>query len=36
LEPRHPVAFFNEVLPTIVADEEGILKQTKRKTLVRV
>ena len=36
LEPRFPVAFFNEVLPTVVADEEGVLRKTSRKTLVRV
>jgi len=36
LEPRFPVAFFNEVLPTVVADEEGVLRKTNRKTLVRV
>jgi len=30
------VAFFNEVLPTVVADEEGVLRKTSRKTLVRV
>ena len=36
LEPRVPVAFFHEVLPTVVADEEGVLRKTSRKTLVRV
>lgn len=36
LELRLPVAFFNEVLPTIVADGEGVLRKTSRKTLVRV
>ncbi len=36
LEPRFPVAFFNEVLPTVVADEEGVLRKTSRKTLVQV
>jgi hypothetical protein len=36
LEPRRPVAFFNEVLPTVVADDEGVLRKTTRKTLVRV
>ena len=36
LEPRRPVASFNEVLPTVVADAEGVLRRTSRKTLVRV
>jgi hypothetical protein len=36
LEPRQPVAAFNAVLPTVVADGEGVLKRTSRKTLVRV
>jgi len=36
LEPRVPVAFFNETLPTVVADDEGVLRKTNRKTLVRV
>jgi hypothetical protein len=36
LEDRFPAAFFNEVLPTVVADEEGVLRKTFRKTLVRV
>jgi len=36
LECPFPVAFFNEVLPTVLADEEGVLRRTNRKTLVRV
>ena len=36
LEPRSSVASFNEVLPTVVADDEGVLRKTSRKTLVRV
>ena len=36
LEPRFPVAFFHEVLPTVVADEESVLRKTSRKTLVQV
>lgn len=36
LEPRTPVAMFEETLPTVVADEEGVLRKTSRKTSVRV
>jgi len=36
LEPRTPVATFEETLPTVVADEEGVLRKTSRKTSVRV
>jgi len=36
LASRFPVAFVNEVLPTVVADGEGVLRKTSRKTLVRV
>jgi hypothetical protein len=36
LEPRTPLASFEETLPTVVADEEGVLRKTSRKTLVRV
>ncbi len=34
--PRIPVASFEETLPTVVADEAGVLRKTNRKTLVRV
>lgn len=33
---RTPVTWFEETLPTVVADEEGVLRKTSRKTLVRV
>ena len=36
LQQRTPVTWFEETLPTVTADEEGVLRKTSRKTLVRV
>lgn len=36
LEPRKPVAAFEATLPTEIADAEGNLRRTARKTMVRV
>lgn len=36
LPHRNPLRTFETVLPTVVADEEGVLRPTKRKTIIRV
>jgi hypothetical protein len=36
LADRSPVVSFEETLPTIIADAEGVLRRTNRKTTVRV
>lgn len=36
LLPRSPVARFEETLPTVVADDEAVLRQTRRKTIIAV
>lgn len=36
LQPRPPVATFEAVLPTVIADEEGYLRRTERKATIHV
>ncbi|MBG6083079.1 ATP-binding protein [Rubrivivax gelatinosus] len=36
LAPRVPIASFEAVLPTVIADEEGYLRRTERKAVVNV
>ncbi len=36
LSPRTPIIWFEENLPTVVADDEGVLRKTSRKTRVQV
>jgi hypothetical protein len=36
LHRRPPLAWFEVTLPTVIADEEGVLRRTERKTRVRV
>jgi len=36
LPSREPATWFETALPTLISDEEGVLRRTERKTLVRV
>jgi hypothetical protein len=36
IEARHPFTWFDAILPTVIGDDEGVLRRSERKTLVRV